>query len=164
MTLVFDVLIIILVVLLMILGVLGVFLPFLPDAFFVLLGAFIYGFYNRFERFGFWTYLVLVILTLLLTAAEYLATLYGAKKFGVSKLAILGGVLGGTIGLLAGNFLGLLIGFILGVMISELLISRDWKKSLRSGGGAVIGVLSGTAVKLFIVLLMIVIFLAAIIM
>jgi hypothetical protein len=157
-----SILITALVAALIIAGLAGIFVPFLPDVPFILLGAFIYGLYDRFEHIGFWTYFILIILALFITIIDYLSTTIGARKFGASRYGIIGGITGMIIGLLLGSVFGLVIGFIAGAVLGEILSGRDLRKSLKSGGGAVIGFLGGTLVKLFVALVMIAVFLVAV--
>lgn len=159
-----TIIIITLVVVLMAVGILGIFLPFLPDVVFILLGALVYGLYDKFEHVGGWTYLILIILALIITVVDYLATLVGAKKLGATKYGIIGGIIGGILGFFGGNIFGTLIGFILGAVVGELIVGRDFKASLKSGGGAILGLLGGSLVKLMIAFIMIGIFILAILL
>jgi hypothetical protein len=159
-----TIIIITLVVVLMGVGILGIFIPFLPDVVFILLGALVYGLYDKFEHVGGWTYVILVVLALLITLVDYLATLVGARKLGATKYGIIGGIIGGVLGFFGGNIFGTLIGFILGAVIGELLAGRDFKSSLKSGSGAILGILGGSLAKLIIAFVMIGIFILAIIL
>jgi hypothetical protein len=156
------VLIYIIVIALVITGIISIFVPFLPDIFFILLAFFIYGIYDRFEHISFWTYFLLVGLALIIVVIDYLSTIIGAKKFGVSRWGLLYGVVGGIIGIFVYSVLGFIIGFFLGTVFGELLQGKDMKKSLKSGGGAIIGFLSGNVVKLIVIFFMIFIFILAI--
>jgi len=97
-----TVLIYVVVIALIITGIISIFVPFLPDIFFILLAFFIYGIYDRFEHISFWAYLLLVGLALIVVIIDYLSTIIGAKKFGVSRWGLLYGVIGGIIGILIG--------------------------------------------------------------
>ncbi|NQU99945.1 MAG: DUF456 domain-containing protein [Parcubacteria group bacterium] len=159
----FTILIFIIVIALIVIGIIGIFVPILPDIFFILLAFFIYGIYDGFERVGFFTYFLLVGLAFLVVIIDYLATIIGARKFGVSKWGLLYGIIGGIIGIFVANILGFIVGFFLGIVFGELLQGKDMEKSLKSGSGAVLGFLGGNIVKVAIILLIIIIFIIAII-
>lgn len=95
-----------------------------------------------------WVWAVLTALALLGMAADSLATMMGAKKFGSSKAACWA-ALGGTV---IGAFffpLGLIIGPFAAALIAELLLHRkNTKEAAKSGFGALLGCLSGMVLKI----------------
>jgi len=154
-----QVAIITLTAVLMFLGLVGSILPLLPGSPLILLGAFIYAWYTDFTSVTWGTLGILVILTLLSQALEYLASLLGAKKFGASRWGMVGAFLGGVLGIFFGGVLGILIGPFLGALFLELLRGQELNASLKIGFGTLVGFLGGTLGKLVIAISMIGIFL-----
>lgn len=143
-----------LVYVLMIAGVVGSFLPFVPGTPLILLGALIYAVATDFQPVDGWRLLLLVGLTLVGYALDYLSGALGTRKLGGSRWAVLGAVGGGIVGLFFGP-LGILVGPILGAIAVELIYRKDWQIALKSGVGAVIGVFLGVVAKLSIAVVMV---------
>ena len=101
-------------------------------------------------KFGHFTVKFLVItaiITVVVTAVDYLFPVWGAKKWGGSRA----GAVGAMVGLLAGLFfppVGIIVGPFLGAVAGELMAGRDSNSALRSGVGSFIGFLLGTGLKL----------------
>ena len=77
---------------------------------------------------------------------DNLASAWGARRYGGSKQAIWGALIGGVVGI----FLpfGLLVGPLLGALLAELLLVRKpLGLALRSAWGTLLGVLGGVAAK-----------------
>jgi len=101
-------------------------------------------------------------LALLGELVEFLSGQWGAKRFGGSKKAAWGAVLGGIAGLffgglvpppLLGALLVSLIGTFSGAVLGEMLAQKNSSPNLRIGFGAVLGRALGVSVKLCIALL-----------
>ena len=89
---------------------------------------------------------------------DYLANLYGAKKFGAGKLGIFFAIIGMMTGVVAAGLVGLIIGPLIGAIIGELLSGKSHRQALRAGLGTIVGFLGGTIIKFIIGLVMIGIF------
>lgn len=161
---IFAVLIFIIFIALIIIGIVGIFVPFIPEIFFIILAFFIYGIYDGFERVSWPVYLLLLGLAFLAIIVDYLATVIGARKFGMSKWGFFYGIIGGVVGIFVASVFGFIVGFFLGIIFGELLQGKDIKKSLKSGSGAAIGFLSGNIVKVVIIFSMILVFILAILL
>ena len=86
------------------------------------------------------------VLTVVVTALDYLVPIWGAKVCKSSRA----GLRGSFVGTIAGLFFlpwGLLLGPFFGAMIGELTQKRPLDVAARSGLGALIGVLGGIFVK-----------------
>jgi hypothetical protein len=101
---------------------------------------------------------VFTLLTGLSFLIDYLANIYGAKKFGAGRWGIAGSILGMMIGIITGGLVGMIVGPIVGATIGELISGKDHRRALKAGMGTFIGFLSGTLIKFTIGLLMIGIF------
>ena len=142
-----------------IIGFVGLIYPVIPSVLFIVGGMILYGFFFSFESFTVFFWIIQGMFVLLLFGADYLANLFGVKKFGGSKA----GVWGSTIGLLIGPFvipfLGIILGPFLGAVIAELLIHKQSLKSaLKIGTGSVLGFIGSVITKFTIQLIMTVYF------
>jgi uncharacterized protein YqgC (DUF456 family) len=147
-------------VLLVLAGIAGSVLPALPGVPLVFAGLLLGAWIDHFQKVGWFTLAVLGLLTLLSFAVDFLATSMGAKRVGASKWAIAGSALGTLAGLFFG-IPGLILGPFLGAVAGELLARRGQRQAVRSGFGAWIGLLVGTAGKLALIFAMVGIFMTA---
>ena len=139
-------------------GLIGLFLPVLPGAPLIFAGLVIAAWAEDFHYAGLWTVVLLAILTLLTSAVDFWATIFGAKKFGASKRAVIGALIGLVIGIFLG-FPGIIFGPFIGAVVGELSAQKDVKQATRAGIGATIGLVLGAAIKLALALTMIGVFL-----
>jgi len=93
--------------------------------------------------------IVWAIVTVVVTALDYLVPIYGTKKFGGSKY----GLWGCTIGLFAGIFfspLGIIIGPFIGAFIGEIIGRKNSDQALKAALGSFLGFVFGTLLKLIV--------------
>jgi uncharacterized protein YqgC (DUF456 family) len=145
---------------LVLVGIAGAVLPALPGVPLVFVGLLLGAWIDHFQKVGWLTLTVLGLLMLLSFAVDFLATSLGAKRVGASKLAVVGSALGTLAGLFFG-IPGLILGPFLGAVAGELLARRGQRQAVRSGFGAWIGLLVGTAGKLALIFAMVGIFVTA---
>ncbi len=147
----------ILAILLVLAGLAGIILPALPGTILIFLGLLLAAWIDHFEKVG-WTALVflggLTVVSLLL---DYAAAAYGVKRFGASKEAMTGSVVGTMVGLFFG-IPGVVLGPFMGAIIGELAANRDLLRAGRAGIGTWLGIAFGIAAKLAIAFTMIGIF------
>lgn len=127
-------------------GLVGIVLPGLPGALLMVGGVFLIGWAGNFAVVGWPTIAIAAVLGFGITAVDWLAGLMGAKAFGASKWAMLGG----AVGLLVGLFFGLpgvLLGPAVGAFAFELVKDPNLEQAARSGLGALLGFLVGSVVK-----------------
>lgn len=147
---------------LMVGGVLAVFQ--MPGTWFVLLSAAAYSWVYGFERIG-WTVLaVMGGLALVAEFVEIFAGMKGAQKFGASRAASWGALIGGFVGMIVftplipvpvvGTVVGGLLGCFAGAFLMERRAGGDSAKGAKVGFGAAVGRLVGLMVKLATVLTM----------
>jgi len=155
-------LVIVLTALLMMAGLVGSILPLLPGTPLIFLGALLYAWHTDFRAIH-WNVLIgLGFLTIFSQIFDYLASLYGAKRFGASYWGMLGAFLGGVLGTIMGGIGGALVGPILGAILFEWLRGAALGQSMKIGMGTFIGLIGGTIGKLLIAIMMIGIFLGSI--
>lgn len=148
------------IVLLILLAFGGLIFPIIPGVALLFASFVLYGLFFSFEPFHPLFWIIQTLFVLLILFADYLANLYGVKKFGGSKA----GVWGSTIGLLVGPFVipvaGILLGPFIGAVAGELIVHRtDLKQAVKIGIGSVAGFIGSTIVKGFIQTIMVVYFL-----
>ncbi len=93
------------------------------------------------------------IVTVVVTALDYIIPVYGTRKYGGSSY----GVWGCTIGLIAGIWmgpLGIIVGPFLGAFIGELIARNNSENALKAAWGSFVGFLFGTLLKLIACLVM----------
>jgi len=147
----------------MLLGLLGIIIPGLPDTILIFAGALIYAIWTRFSEVNLNLILILGGLALVTYLFDYLGAVLGAKKFGASKLGIIGAILGGILGLSLFSFLGLILGAILGTAFFEIIFAqKDLKTALKAGLGTFLGLIFGIFLKIIVAVLMIGLFIKAV--
>ena len=174
----------------MLLGLVGTVAPGLPGVPLIFLSALVYAYLNGFEEIGGWILALLGLFAVLALAADYVATSYGARRFGASWAGTLGGAIGGIVGTLVGllfigvgAFFGLIIGTVGGVFLGEYLRRQkqtpstvngesgetggskrgDWQRASRAAGGVLVGYLFSSIAQLILGILSVGVFLLALI-
>ncbi|MFH1597982.1 MAG: DUF456 domain-containing protein [Patescibacteria group bacterium] len=158
-----SVLIWIAVIVLFLVGFLGIILPFLPGIPLIFLATLVYGIGTDFREITGNTVLWFLGLTIFALIVDYLSGIIGAKKFGASRMGIIGAFLGMIIGVLSLGLVGLVLGPFLGAVFFEILAGRKEKDAIKIGFGAFVGFLAGTLFKFVLGLIMIGIFFSKII-
>jgi uncharacterized protein YqgC (DUF456 family) len=141
-------------------GLAGVVLPALPGTPLIFAGLFLAAWAEDFLYVGVWTIVLLGVLAALSTAVDLWATMFGAKRFGASKRAVIGAAIGAAIGLFLG-LPGVLFGPFIGAVAGELSARQGFHAATRAGIGATIGLVLGAALKLALAFAMIGIFIFA---
>jgi len=149
-----------LAVALVVVGVIGTVLPALPGAPLVFLGLLLAAWADHFQKVGWFTLLVLALLTILTFVVDFMAASFGAKRVGASWLALAGAAVGMIVGLFF-NIPGLILGPFVGAVLGEYLARRNWAQARRVGFGTWLGMLLGIAGKLALIFTMVGIFVLA---
>jgi uncharacterized protein YqgC (DUF456 family) len=154
-----------LTIVLMSVGLLGSVVPGLPGVTLIFLSALLYAILTDFQTVGTVVIAILFVLAALAFLVDFVATSYGARRFGASNWGTVGGAVGGIVGALAGLFVagigslfGLIGGTIAGVFIGEYLRRQrqgdeeeqqetDWRRASRAAGGVVVGYLASAIVQ-----------------
>ena len=168
---------------LMLVGLIGSVVPGLPGVTLIFLSALLYAIFTDFQMVGIAVIVFLFVLAALAFLMDFVATSYGARRFGASNWGTVGGALGGIIGALAGLLLagigslfGLILGTIAGVFVGEYLrrerrggpqeqeaTDADWRRASRAAGGVIVGYLASAVVQGLMGLASIIIFVLALI-
>jgi uncharacterized protein YqgC (DUF456 family) len=139
-------------------GIAGTVLPALPGAPLVFAGLLLGAWSDHFQKVGWFTLVILGILTLLSTAVDLLATAGGARRVGASWLAVFLAGVGGLAGFVF-SLPGFILGPFVGAFAGELLARRgDWRRAGKVGLGTWLGMAVGAAAKLALIFTMIGVF------
>jgi len=148
----------VLAALIVITGLVGTIVPALPGIPLMFGGLLLAAWSIGFEPVGWGTLGVLAALTALSILIDFLAAAMGAQRLGASPKAFWGATLGAIIGIFFG-LPGIILGPFIGAVLAELAEGQGVHQAGRSGYGAWLGVVLGTAAKLGIAFLMLGIFL-----
>lgn len=141
-------------------GLVGLLFPVVPGAPLIFAGLLLAAWAEGFKYVGFGTIIVIAAIALLTMGVDLWATMFGAKKFGASKRAVIGALLGTVVGLFLG-FPGVVFGPFIGAVIGELLAQKNLRQASRAGIGATLGLVLGAALKLALAFAMVGIFFVA---
>lgn len=170
-----------LTIVLMVMGLLGSVVPGLPGVTLIFLSALVYAILTDFRSVGVVILVVLFIFAAIAFVADFVATSYGARRFGASNWGTVGGAVGGIAGALIGllflgigSLFGLILGTIAGVFIGEYLrrerrgdpeeqdpAETDWRRASRAAGGVLVGYLASAVIQGLLGLASIVVFVLA---
>jgi uncharacterized protein len=135
-------------------GAVGLVLPVLPGAPLIFIGALLAAWAEDFQYLGPWSLVLLGALAALAVAVDFIASAFGAKRFGASGRAVAGATIGALVGIFFGP-VGVLVGPFVGAVLGELTVRRSLAAAGRAGVGAALGLALGTAAKLAIAFAMI---------
>lgn len=135
----------------------------------IFLTALVSSFTTNFTLFSTTQLFILAFLYIIGELLEFLFSYFGARKFGATKAAAWGSIVGIVVGAIAGSiipiigvFLGSIIGLFLGAFIVELSIKKNIFDSIKAGSGSLFGRLSAIIGKLVIAIIMCIIILTAV--
>src|SRR5687767_14418125 len=125
-------------------GLVGTVVPALPGMPLVLGGIALYTIGSGFGVIGGFEFALFVVVGVLGMGLDFLGNLIGAKRFGASRLGMLGAIVGLVLGLITLGPVGILVGPLVGAIGFELAQGRQARDALRSGFGVVVGYLFGS--------------------
>ena len=165
---------------LMVVGLLGSVLPGLPGVTLIFLSALVYAALTDFRTVGATILVVLFLFAAIALVADFVATSYGARRFGASNWGTAGGAIGGIAGALVGllflgigSLFGLILGTIAGVFLGEYLkrtrqgqqgpgsTGSDWRRASHAAGGVLVGYLASAVIQGLLGLASVVVFVLA---
>jgi uncharacterized protein YqgC (DUF456 family) len=139
----------ILAVLACLVGLLGCVLPILPGTPLSWAGLFVVWAARGFDARSFsdTTVWVLLGVTAVVTALDFVAPTIGARRYGATRW----GTWGSVVGMLVGAFMfppfGMILGAFVGALAAELLGGQATRPALRASWGTFVGTMLGTFVK-----------------
>ncbi|HLP75822.1 MAG TPA: DUF456 domain-containing protein [Candidatus Paceibacterota bacterium] len=146
-----------LALLIMLIGFVGNILPGLPGTPLILVAALGHRLYFGQHSVSWWILVLLGVLTLISVVLDYLATYYGAKRFGATWRGGVGAAIGGIVGLFFG-IPGILLGPFLGATVLELIGGHEFEKAAKAGAGATLGLFVSAVGKCALAVMMMGIF------
>ncbi|HEX2740585.1 MAG TPA: DUF456 domain-containing protein [Rubrobacter sp.] len=172
----------VLTLIVMALGLIGSVVPGLPGVTLIFLSALVYAIITDFRSVGVAILVLLFVFAAIAFVADFVATSYGARRFGASNWGTVGGAIGGIAGALIGLFFlgigsifGLILGTIAGVFLGEYLkrerqgteeqssSGSDWRRASRAAGGVFVGYLAAAVVQGLLGLASVVVFVLALV-
>ena len=145
-------------VILFAIGLIGTVVPVFPGTIIILAGAILHRVMLGPEKsISWWTIAILILLTLVAYALDFLSGYFGARFFGATKWGMLGALVGAVIGIFFG-IAGLFVGPVIGAIAGEFIAGKRMIDAGRAGWGSLLGNLGAMVGKLLIALAMIAIF------
>ena len=138
-------------------GFAGLILPALPGIPLVYAGLVLLAWAEDFAYVGWLTLSLLGLLALLSYGVDFMASAFGAKRFGASPRAVWGAALGAVVGLFFG-LPGIVLGQFVGAVIAEFTNRASARGAAQAGVGAVLGLLFGALLKVALAFTMIGVF------
>ncbi len=146
--------------LLLIAGFAGLVLPALPGVLLIFAGLVFAAWAEGFVYVGWGTISILAALTVAAYIIDFLAGLFGAKRFGAGKYGIIGATIGTVVGLIFG-LPGIIVGPFIGAVLGELYANKDLQSASTAGLGVWIGMALGIAARIAVAFVMVGVFLLA---
>ncbi len=142
-----DILLIILGIIFLIIGLAGCVLPVLPGPPLSFAGLLMLHFTQKYQ-FSENTLWLWALVAIGVTLIDTFIPVWGAKKYGGSKKAIWGSIIGLLFGMFFFAPLGIIICPFIGAVAGELIDGKETKAALRSGFGTFMGFMGGILLKL----------------
>lgn len=142
-----DIVLIVFGIIFLLIGIAGCILPILPGPPISYVGLLLLHFTAK-HQFSTQFLIIWAIIAIVVTVLDNIIPVWGTKKYGGSKKAIWGSMIGLVLGLFLFPPVGIIIGPFAGAVIGELIDGKEGNAALRSGFGAFMGFLGGTLLKL----------------
>jgi len=144
----FETILIVIGFIVMFLGLIGCILPVLPGPLLSYLSLLLISWAKDWQPFTNRFLIIMAIVMIVVTVVDYITPLFGAKRYGASRVGIWGSVIGLLIGLIFFPPWGMFIGAFVGALAGELLMGRKRDEALRASWGVFWGTILGIGLKL----------------
>ncbi len=142
-----DIILIILGIFFLLLGLIGCILPVLPGPPLSYVGLLFLHFTSRYSYSS--DFLILwAVIAIGVTIIDNVIPIWGTKKYGGSKIAVWGSIVGLLIGLFVFPPFGIIVGPFVGAVLGELINGKETRDAFKSGFGAFAGFMGGIILKL----------------
>jgi uncharacterized protein YqgC (DUF456 family) len=142
-----DIILIVFGILFLLVGLIGCILPVLPGPPISYFGLLMLHFTDK-HQFSTDFLIMWAVIAIGVTILDNVVPVWGTKRYGGSKKAIWGSVLGLIVGLIFFPPFGIIIGPFVGAVIGEMIAGKSGYDAFLSGFGAFMGFLGGTILKL----------------
>lgn len=142
------ILLIILAVVFIIIGIIGCFIPGIAGPPFSFLALVLLSIAKHREPYSINFLILMAVITIVVTALDYIVPALGAKKFGASRYGFWGAVIGMILGIIYAPPFGMIIGAFLGAIVGEMLKGKQTYEALKAGWGVFAGIMFGIIIKL----------------
>lgn len=153
-----EILLLIIVAIFFLVGIAGIILPAIPSLPIIWVGILLYAILTDFQNVTIFIVIITGVLTIIGTAFDFIAGIFGAKAYGASWAGIIGALVGSIIGFIIFNILGLFVGTFFGAFLGEYLKYKKTHPAIKAGIGTILGFVFGIVLNFFISFLMIGIF------
>ncbi len=142
-----ETLVIILGFIISIIGLLGCILPVIPGPPLSYLALILLAIVKDWEPYSARVLWILAFLTLFVTVLDYIVPAAGAKKYGASRLGVLGSIVGMLLGLFFFPPWGMIFGAFIGAILGEIIAGKTSDHAFRAGWGVFVGNMVGILAK-----------------
>ncbi len=141
-------------------GFVGSLLPLLPGVPLLFSGLLLAAWEQGFSKVSVLTMVVIGVLGVAAWAVDFFGSMVTAKKAGASKQAMWGVAIGAVLGIF-GGIPGLILGPAIGAIVGELIAHQDKLRATTVGLAAGLGFILAMVAKVFIVVIMLIVFTSA---
>lgn len=142
----FDLILLFLGVLLCMVGIVGSFIPIIPGPLTSWFGILVLNLTGAVD-FNYYFVVMTLIVSVVISAFDYIIPIVGVKKLGGSKGGLIGASIGLIIGLIILGPLGILFGPFLGAITGEMINNKNLTESIKPALGSLLGILIGSGIK-----------------
>ena len=142
-----EIVLIILGAIISIVGIVGCIIPALPGPPLNFIALLIIGAAKHWQPFDSKFIFIMLAITIVVTALDYVIPIMGAKKYGATKAGIWGSILGMIVGMIFFPPFGLIVGTFVGAIIGEMIIGKQSSDAIKAGWGTFIGSILGILLK-----------------
>lgn len=143
-------LLIVLGIIFVLIGIIGCVIPGIAGPPFSFLALICLSIAKRWEPYSTRFLIIMGALTVVIQTLDYILPAVGAKKFGATKYAFWGAIIGLLMGILFFPPFGMIICAFLGAIVAEVLAGKKSYEALRAGWGVFVGVMIGMLLKLIL--------------
>lgn len=137
-----------------IIGIFGVVLPALPGVVLNYLALILLYVSRGQAAVSIDTLIVFGLLTVSVSLLDYVLPLWGAKKYGASRMGIWGAAIGMLVGIIFFPPFGIIFGLLVGAFLGELVAGKEQSQALKAGFATFLGSLTSMVVKLLLAVIM----------